>query len=104
MVVPLSVSLMPRRREAKGKAFLMGYSLQLPLYNLHQLCKLVPPPTFNISGRSITSHMFVLNMVKGHHLQHWKWSPLFHDFKWLNIKAAAGDPEGNARALSHEDH
>ena len=38
--------------------------------------------------RSITSNRFVLNMVKGHHLQLRTWPPLFHKFHWFNIKAA----------------
>ena len=30
---------------------------------------------------------FVLNMVKGHHLQLRAWSLLFHNFNWFSIKA-----------------
>ena len=39
--------------------------------------------------RSITSNMFVLNMVRGHHLQLRSHSPLFRDFWHFNIKVAA---------------
>ena len=38
--------------------------------------------------RSITFNRFVLNMVKGHHLQLRSCPPLFHNFKWFNMKAA----------------
>ena len=50
-------------------------------------------PKFLDQWRSITSKMFVLNIVlnvvKGHHLELWSHPPLFHNFKWFNIKAAA---------------
>ena len=39
--------------------------------------------------RSITSHSFVLNMVRGHHLQLRSCPPLFHDFWQFNVKAVA---------------
>ena len=39
--------------------------------------------------RSITSNRFVLNMFWGHHLQLRSHPPLFHDFQWFNVKAAA---------------
>ena len=39
--------------------------------------------------RSITSNRFVLNMVRGHHLQLRSHPPLFHDFWHFNVKAAA---------------
>ena len=38
---------------------------------------------------SITSNRFVLNMVQAHHFQLMSCPPLFHYFKWFNIKAAA---------------
>ena len=37
--------------------------------------------------RSITSNQFVLNMVKGHHLQLRCHTPLFYNFRWFDIKA-----------------
>ena len=46
-------------------------------------------PQFLFQWRSITSNRFVFNMAKGHHLQHRSPPPLFHNFKWFNIKAAA---------------
>ena len=39
--------------------------------------------------RSITSNRFVLNMVRGHHLQLRSHPPLFLDFWHFNVKAAA---------------
>ena len=39
--------------------------------------------------RSITSNRFVLNMVRGHHLQLRSHPPLFHNFWHFNVKAAA---------------
>ena len=39
--------------------------------------------------RSITSNMFVLDMVWGHHLQLWSNTPLFHNFQQFNVKVAA---------------
>ena len=45
-------------------------------------------PNFLDWWRSITSDRFVLNMVKGHHLQLRCCSPLLHNFRWFNIKAA----------------
>ena len=39
--------------------------------------------------RSITSNRFVLNMVCGHHLQLRSCPPLFCDFQYFNVKAAA---------------
>ena len=39
--------------------------------------------------RSITSYRPVLNMTKDHHLQPRSHCPLFHNFKWSNIKAVA---------------
>ena len=41
--------------------------------------------------RSITSNMFVLNMVWGHHLQLRYCPPLFHNFWQFNVKVAAAD-------------
>ena len=39
--------------------------------------------------RSITSNRFVLNMVRGHHLQLRSRPPLFHNFQHFNVKVAA---------------
>ena len=39
--------------------------------------------------RSISSNRFVLNMVKGYHLQVRCHPLLFHNFKWFNIEAAS---------------
>ena len=39
--------------------------------------------------RSITSNRFVLNMVRGHHLQLRSHPPLFSDFQHFNVKVAA---------------
>ena len=39
--------------------------------------------------RSIISNRFVLNMVRGHHLQLRSCPPLFHNFWQFNVKAAA---------------
>ena len=44
---------------------------------------------FFYQWRSITSNRFVLNMVKGHHLQLRSHPPLFCDFWHFNVKAAA---------------
>ena len=45
-------------------------------------------PTNLNQSRSITVSRFVLNMVKGHHLQ-FRWHCLLcHNFKWFIIKAA----------------
>ena len=41
--------------------------------------------------RSITSNRFVLNMVKGHHLQLWSHPPLFCNFQQFNVKVATND-------------
>ena len=38
--------------------------------------------------RSLIFNRFVLNMVKGVHLQIRCYPPLFHDFTWFNIMAA----------------
>ena len=38
---------------------------------------------------SITSNSFVLNMIRGHHLQLRSHPPLFCDFRYFNIKVAA---------------
>ena len=40
-------------------------------------------------GISSTFNRFVLYMVEGHHLQPRHYLPLFHNFKWFNMKAAA---------------
>ena len=45
-------------------------------------------PKFLDQWRSITSNRFMLNMVKGHHLQLRSCPSLFCNFKWFNIKAA----------------
>ena len=50
-----------------------------------QVCTL---PQFLDQWRSITCTRFVLNMVKGQHLQ-LSHPPLFYNFKWSNIKVAA---------------
>ena len=42
-------------------------------------------PKFLDQWKSITSNRFVLNMVKGHHLQLRCCSPLFCNFGWFNI-------------------
>ena len=39
--------------------------------------------------KSITSNRFVLNMVRGHHLQLRSHPPFFHDFQHFNVKVAA---------------
>ena len=44
-------------------------------------------PVFLDQWRSITFNRFVLNMVKGHHLELRCCPPLFHNFRWFNIKA-----------------
>ena len=43
---------------------------------------------FSDQWRSINCNRFVLNSVKGHHLQPRWHPPLFWNFKWFNIKAA----------------
>ena len=43
-------------------------------------------PKFLDQWRGITYHRFVFSMVKGHHLQLRCQPPLFHNFKWFNIK------------------
>ena len=61
-----------------------------PPHHLHlQHFRLVCFSNFLISGRSITSNRFVLNMVWGHHLQLRSHPLLFHDFWHFNIKAAS---------------
>ena len=45
------------------------------------------PPHFLDQLRSITSHGFVLNIIKGHYLQLWCHHQLFCNFKWFNIQA-----------------
>ena len=39
--------------------------------------------------RCVTSNRFLLNMVKGHHLQLRSCPPLFHNFQHFSVKAAA---------------
>ena len=39
--------------------------------------------------RSITSYSFMLNMVRGHHLQLWSHPPMFHNFWQYNVKVAS---------------
>ena len=46
-------------------------------------------PQFLDKWRSITYSRFVLNMVKGHHLQHRCHPLLFCNFKWFSINDAA---------------
>ena len=49
-------------------------------------------PQFLDQWRIIASSRFVLNMVRGHHLQLRCHPPLFCNFKWFNIKAATSYP------------
>ena len=61
-----------------------------PLHPLHlQHSRLVCFLNFFDQWKSITSNRFVLNMVRGHHLQLRSCPPLFCDFQHFNVKAAA---------------
>ena len=63
-----------------------------------QACTL---PNFLDQWRKITSNRFVLNIVKGHHLQLSYHPPLFCNFKWFNIKAVSSHhPEGGGWTVS----
>ena len=66
----------------------MCYSLQLHHHHLHLWCRMVLLPKILDQCRSITSNRFVLNMVKGHHIQLGCHPPLFRNFKWFNSTAA----------------
>ena len=48
-------------------------------------------PKFLDKSGSITSNRFMLNIVKGHHLQLRFFLPLFCYIKWLSINAAAAE-------------
>ena len=45
-----------------------------------------------VQWRSIASSRFVLNMVKGHHLQLRAQPLLFHNFQYFNVKATLAHP------------
>ena len=61
-----------------------------PPHHLHlQHFRFVCFPNFFDQWRRITSNRFVLNMVWGHHLQRRSHPPLFRDFQYFNVKAAA---------------
>ena len=62
-------------------------------------------PIFLDQGSSIASYRFVLNMVKGHHLQLRAQPQLFCNFQQFNIKAAiAPHPISQKEVLLAEGH
>ena len=84
----LQVPLTPGRRGALGDGIpdvLQSLTSSPSSVSLVQVGTL---PKFLYQWRSITSNRFVLNIVKGHHLQLRCYPLLFHDFRWFNIKRA----------------
>ena len=69
----------------------MCYSVQHPSPSSLSVVLVGTLPKVFDDWRSITSSRFVLNKVKGHHLQLRYHHPSSHNFKWLNIKPAMGN-------------
>ena len=65
----------------------MCYSLPLHRHHLYQLCSSLLLHYFWIDRKNTTCNIFMLNMVKGHHLQLRCLLLLFSDLKQLNSKA-----------------
>ena len=89
VVVHLPVSLTLRRMVAMEDG--IPSVLQSTMLSTSSIVQVGKLPHFSDQWMSITFSMFVLSMVKDHHLQLRAQPPLFSNFYQFNIKVALGN-------------
>ena len=88
-----------RRGGRVEMVLLICYSQHLHHHHLHLFCRLVHFQKILDQWRSLAFDRFVLNMIKGHHLQLRCHPLLFHNFTWFNIRVAVAHHAINQKEM-----